>query len=1225
MATRRTSLIAVSAALAALAGGGLYLAKAVTWSTAPELAQAPMNIVSQVAPAFIMGVDNSGSMSTDETLFRTSDGVGHFNSSTSSFFDAAGNPLESGTSVSKHMDGGYNADYYGALRSPEYNRAFFDPATIYTPWMTSTGVPEADVNPAAAAEDPRGAGYGAATPFTTFNFTTYLTTTETWPSGKVVPAGTWVYNNNTCNRAPGSSTTTNSWVQYATEKQLTQSCSIQFRYYPARVYLSLTATPPPGFDTSKRVLVKGAGPLNADMYRYDYIESNFTTDGAAAVQNFANWWTYYGNRNRSMIAAMTHSLSNVNNMRVGYFTINPAPPSGNVTMRDMDVQADKNALYTTMRNLNASGNTPTRRATAYMVKQFTRTDSGAPIKLQCQKNAGMLFTDGYTNDDNSGLTGILNVGNVDGSYPAPYGGGVVSSNTIADYAMYGYVTNLRSDLPAGKVPVPSECSGTPANGTDCNANLHMNFYGVTLGARGAIYDVNAAATADPYANPPSWAATGTMNLNPANVDDIWHAALNSRGEFINAQSPAAVTAAMRRILASVGEGATLAGTIGVKGSRIGSGSMSVEPGYVATNNGTDWYGELTAYTLSTTSTVVSGQTVTTVTETERWEANDRMPAPGDRDIQFGAVSGSSVVAQDFDTANITTLDQVCDGSDPLAVCSVSELASLASVANAVSYLRGDQTLSSLRTRTKVLGDIVNSSPVVSIPTDDYGYAWLDSSYTAYLANKKATNRPLVFVGANDGMFHVFDGRETSAGGKEVYAYIPATSVGHMGNLLYPYNAADEDDQKFQHRYFVDGPVTVGDVRIGGAWKTIAVGTSGAGGKSVFALDVTNPSSPSLLWEVNNLVGSHASSMGYVLGKPVIVPVKNAAGGTVSWKVIFGNGYNSAAQSATLFVVDAGSGAVQTITAAENPVATSYNGLGNISVLDRQYLGNSGPAVDGRDGYADTVYAADQAGAIWKFDLTGSGSVDRGGKPLFVAKDAGGNRQAILGGLTAAPGLGGGVFVYFGSGSFSFVGDQADADAETLYGILDTDTIAAPATTTVTRAGLTGQSTGSQFTSGGHTYLGTTSNAATGQYGWYLDLPSGQRFVGNPSIANGVVFFPVYEPSLSASDDCSTPGDNWLYGLNAFTGAAALSDVRLDSPTGTQPGSGTGAIKLDTNPATSAPIKDVAVLTTPRATPCVAGDPDCNPLPGCYMAVQAPGAPTMYLPRACGRQSWRQVR
>ncbi|WP_162435062.1 pilus assembly protein [Pseudoxanthomonas koreensis] len=1232
MASRRTRLITVSAAVAALAGGyGLYLASAQV--TPPELAQAPMNITNVIPPAFIMAVDNSGSMSTDETLFRTPTGPGYLHNTNRSFFDTSTGSLRQsgGTSITKHMDGGYNADFYGALRNPAYNRAFFNPHSTYLPWRTSTGTLEADSPTNAASEDPRGSGKGAANPFTTYDFTTYLATTENWPNGKVIPEGTWVYNDSTCTRAPGSSTTEYKWIQYATEKALTADCNnVQFRYYPARVYLDTDATPPPGFDISKRVLVKGAGPLGADMYRYDYVASNFTTGGAAAVQNFANWWTYYGNRNRAMIAAMTHSVSDFTKMRIGYFQINTPPASqgdandANVTMRDMGVQGDRDELYKAMRNLNASGNTPTRRATARLVRQFMRTDANAPIKLQCQKNGGMLFTDGYTNDIDS--SGYWNVGDVDGALQEPYGGGVASSNTIADYAMYGYNTNLRTDLTAGMVPVPQACSGSPPNGMDCNKNLHMNFYGVTLGARGTVFDVDMPATNDPYANPPAWGATGTMNTNPANVDDIWHAALNSRGEFINAASPADITEAMRRILASVNEGATPSGTLGVTGARVGAGSLIVEPRYESTNNGTDWYSKLDAIKVS--SDPITGE----VTLVNAWEASARIEAQGAaaRTIRHGVTTTSEVPAVvDFNAANLT-LASLCSAADPLrtVACSTASISALAgggmNINRAVAYLRGSRTDEGiLRTRTSILGDIVNSSPVVTVPTDDYGYrtlgGTLGSTYADYLTSKATTARPLVLFGANDGMFHVVDGRDSGSGGQEDFAYIPATALGHMGNLLFPYVAADKNNQKFEHRYFVDGPVTVSDAFIGGSWKTVAVGTSGAGGRSVFALDITNPSAITVLWEINDRIASKpaiTNNIGYVLGKPVIVPFKNTAG-TVTWKAIFGNGYNSTSQQASLFVVDLATGSTTTIVASETPVP-AYNGLGNVSVVDlkRRNAGNTA-WINGGDGYADTVYSADQNGAVWKFDLL-TNAVALGGSPLFAATNAGGQRQSITGGLTVARGPGGGVMVYFGTGSFAFTGDPLDQGIQSMYGVLDKDVAGAG------RGQLLQQTVGVDAGS----FRETSNNLMTaGKSGWYIDLPAGERFVGYPRIESGMVFFPTYEPSVAQASDCSVAGKNWLYGLNTLSGGAAMTYVRMGSPTGPQPASATGAVALNTGG--TAPVKDVAVLTTPRVGPLAAGasqaEIDAALGAQCSMVVRVAGAPPMYLPRPCGRQSWRQVR
>ncbi|MGO4777279.1 pilus assembly protein, partial [Lysobacter sp. 2RAB21] len=257
----------------------------------------------------------------------------------------------------------------------------------------------------------------------------------------------------------------------------------------------------------------------------------------------------------------------------------------------------------------------------------------------------------------------------------------------------------------------------------------------------------------------------------------------------------------------------------------------------------------------------------------------------------------------------------------------------------------------------VLGDIVNSTPLVTGANDDYGYMALDADklkYEDYLKAKRSSNRkPFVYVGANDGMFHAFDGTS----GSEAFAYIPSTSLGHMGNLLFPYQADYGTDQVFKHRYYVDGPITAQDAYWGSSWKTVVVASVGAGGHGVFALDVTDQSKLDVLWELNDRQSADngGEDVGSVLGDAAVVPVKDASG-TVSWKAVFGNGYGSAKGDAVLFVVDIATGAVKMIRAKESEgtlPTRPKNGLGNIVAIDR-YSGVSDDKT--ADGYADTVYA-----------------------------------------------------------------------------------------------------------------------------------------------------------------------------------------------------------------------------------------------------------------------------
>ncbi|MGO1540480.1 MAG: pilus assembly protein [Luteimonas sp.] len=1267
--SRRLKLT-LAGSLTALAATGYFLYSVFAVQGQGVLAQAPLNSQVQVPASFIMALDDSGSMRF-QTLFPSRDGGALWGGTgnNASFFYASGTeagslrvsdssrqfvhvaPYPAPRQANATND---NAaippiDAFGFSRSHVYNRAYFDPDTPYQPWKDHLGVSWPDATPTAVRVDPN-----TTTPVLDLTVERRNTSSSNAThhafrvrSGMVLPEGMEFNGTPGCglNNPNSKSGSASGWRELT--RDVTASCNVNahIAYFPATFYLPVDYPAPDGFREDRRVLAPNActyswasGSDRCDMYRYEIRPGNYSSTAAydAAIQNFANWFSYYGARNRSMVAAVTNSLATVNNMSVGYFTINNRVA---VNMRDMARTTERKLFYDSIVTLGASGNTPNLQAVDWLGQQFQRTNSGAPVQLACQRNAGMLFTDGFSN-----VAGP-SVGNVDGNMGAPFQDG--HSNTLADIATKYYrdatdggVAPLRSgsDFPSGRVPVPDGCnSENPDPRLNCQSNLHMNFYGITLGARGREFDPENEQ--DPFEEPYiSWPKFESNQRST--IDDIWHATVNTRGDFINATTPAEITAAMRRILATVTGGQSPSGTIALTGARVGTGSLSVVPSYEVDSNGTDWSGELIA---SQAKADPGGQVVSL---TEAWTASERLPAAASRNIRFGAGNQS----HPFNPTYITDFEMLCDTPlSGMSLCHPDEFgpppARLnVTVEQAVAYLRGDisqevRSGGKLRDRKTPIGSIVNSTPVVSAPRDDYGYGSLSgfvaaADYGEYLQYKRDNNNTMVYVGANDGMLHAFDGGMghdgvmTSTGGRERFGFIPQSVLGYMGNLLFPYVEADAGDQKFQHRYFVDGPIAVSDAYYDSSWSTVLVGTTGAGGRSVFALDVaaaSRTSTPSFsdsdyLWEINSLNDSLPSAvranMGNVLGRPVIVPVRS--GGSVSWKAIFGNGYNSDSGKAVLFIVDIDDGppSIRMIEANEHDAPAGTNGLGNIVVLDR-YSGADQDA-PGRDGFADTVYAADQKGAVWRFHL--GDDADEVTTPLFVTQAASGDldyRQPITGGLTAAAGPAGGVMLYFGTGSFSFVHDPADESIQSLYGILDSGL---PGTMTVD--GLLEQTITSTDADDGIRKV--SANVISGQRGWYLDLPAGERFVGYPRLESGIIFMPTYAPS--EMDGCSTQGFNWLFGLNALSGSASLSQVSVGSPTGDSPGEGTGAAALDTGG--TAPVRDVAVMTAPRIGTLAAGsDPDDLEdalATQCSMVVQVAGAPPLYLPRACGRQSWRQL-
>ncbi|MEE5089159.1 PilC/PilY family type IV pilus protein [Xanthomonas euvesicatoria] len=1246
--TAHRKKVVLASALTGAVGLGFFIYTLIAAQGQGVLAQAPMNDQVQTPPAFIMAVDDSGSM-TFQTQFPGQDGQGCWSTARQSFFSAQGtlntedspsvgcgyNHVLPGVRIDENRRGIPPLDSLGFARSAAYNPTYYDPVVKYDPWINNDGnpFPQADlvntrINPLQA-----GATVALASNYMGDDFSSSFRI----QNGMVLPRGTGYkqrFQDNNGNLYFGNEQVTTSDVTWNGGSQ-----TLLIRFWPATFFVPYTS------DTDARPLLAGAAAYDAvqrdrvrnvcgtgcDMWKYTIKATN--TD---ALQNFANWFSFYGNRNRAIIAGMTRSLANVNNMRVGFFRINQNASYDSVNeklpMRNMGTQSEKTALYNSILALPASGGTPNRQAVNAAGIQFQRTDSAAPVQLACQKNAIMLFTDGYSNQDGPSVSNASGDGNMGIPFADAY------DNTMGDIAAKYYNninggSPIRADMPSGLVPVPSSCNTANASvRLDCQKNLHVNFYGITLGARGDLFNPNVVQ--DAYTTPAiyqNWPPR--ENDERSTVDDIWHAATNTRGQYINARTPAEITQAMRRVLSSVTAGSSPSGTLAQSGARIGVGSFSVAPNYEIANEGTDWFGRLTGYTVS-----VNPQTRVAVS-TAAWEASARMPSAAARNV---LVSKAGVVSA-FNETNIS-LSDLCTKSTALypgmSLCTALDLATLgANAATATAYLRGDasgevRSGGRLRDRTTVLGDIVNSTPVISSPLDDYGYGSLPgnpgATYQTYLNTKKASRNYMVYVGANDGMLHGFDGGMNgdgvmaSNGGVERFAYIPSTALGHMGNLLLPYDPANQSDQKFGHRYYVDGPLAVSDTYYGGAWKTSLVGTAGAGGRSVFAMDVTTPTSvtaASRLWEISDLDSSLSAAIraniGFVLGKPVIVPILSS-NGTVTWKAVFGNGYNSASGKAVLFLVDikTGTPTVTMIEAAESGSTVSgSNGLGNIVVVDR--WGGTGQTERVRDGYADTVYAADQKGAIWKFDLRNTTTALT--VPLFTSRTSVENgatyRQPITGGLVASAGENGGVTLFFGTGSFSFQNDPFDTAIQSIYGI--NDVAAGSVTSTITRSNLQANSIA---TSGTSRSLVMGSSVAGGQ-GWYVDLPAGERMVGNPSVASGIVFIPTYVPNPN-SVGCASQGSNWLFGLNTRTGGAALDVARNGSPSGAAFASGTAATSLTTQGTT--PVKDVGVSAIPRLTPSETGGSLPPGGSSCWMVINVAGAQPMYVPYPCGRQSWRQI-
>jgi len=270
-------------------------------------------------------------------------------------------------------------------------------------------------------------------------------------------------------------------------------------------------------------------------------------------------------------------------------------------------------------------------------------------------------------------------------------------------------------------------------------------------------------------------------------------------------------------------------------------------------------------------------------------------------------------------------------------------------------------VTSAETRASLHGDVVHSRPLPVTYGDGSG---------------------VVYYGSNDGMFRAIDG-ET---GKELWALMPYefAQVNFVDRLRfneplikYPGTDMTITPTPITKSYGWDGSIGIAqDLSNTKVW---IYPTMRRGGQMVYALNVTNKSSPSIIWKRGCYAGTCSSgfeNMGQTWSAPVVAPV---AGYTTEKVAFFGGGYDtcedkndkspdcSSPKGASIYAVDAGSGTLL------KRFATDRSVVSEVSVVD----------ING-DGKADYAYVGDTGGNLYRISMV-TRSVS-GGVVTYTALD-----------------------------------------------------------------------------------------------------------------------------------------------------------------------------------------------------------------------------------------------
>ncbi|MGV7210145.1 pilus assembly protein [Oxalobacteraceae bacterium A2-2] len=513
----------------------------------------------------------------------------------------------------------------------------------------------------------------------------------------------------------------------------------------------------------------------------------------------------------------------------------------------------------------------------------------------------------------------------------------------------------------------------------------------------------------------------------------------------------------------------------------------------------------------------------------------------------------------------------------------------------LAWLRGERgdegTL--FRRRTSVLGDAVNGTPVQVASATGAGRG---ADYAAFHA-RAATRRPMLYLGANDGMLHGFDTRD----GSEIYAYVPDALIAALNQLTAP---------DYVHRAYVDGPAFAGEALVDGGWRSMLLSAMGAGAQGLFALDVTDPERIAPRWEFTD---RDDPMMGNVATTPQIARVRVRSGqyrhfavAASGWNNYADDGHRSAAGNGALFLL-----ALDKPPAEGWKLNTNYYRIATPISEPAQANGLSAPAlVADADGVLRYAYAGDLQGNLWRFDFSGSAPWSR--VQLFSARDGDGARQPIAQQPRVVYASGGGYLILFGTGRAIEQADLAGKAQQSFYAIHDT--LAEPPTT-LSRQKLTARLL--RETADGLMVSGPAIEY--GSMGWYVDfLGEGERSIASATVADGQVLFNTLLPG---KDVCGSKSSR-SYAMDALTGLASSYAVATGL---TSPGPGvTGLLHKD---YAAAPLQVGALRSAARRDPT--GKVTQQKIvtltqPGVRTPVTAAASAAIEVTLRSGRLSWREV-
>lgn len=485
------------------------------------------------------------------------------------------------------------------------------------------------------------------------------------------------------------------------------------------------------------------------------------------------------------------------------------------------------------------------------------------------------------------------------------------------------------------------------------------------------------------------------------------------------------------------------------------------------------------------------------------------------------------------------------------------------------------------------GDAMHGVPLVvsyGVEKDAAGKPKVD-------ANGDFIENSYAFISTNGGMLHIINVDD----GKEQAVFMPHETFQKAREFTIDRPGLNDDNTRAL--YGLDGSWTVwrkmaSNAKTGDKPEKVYIyGGMRRGGSSYYALDVTNPASPKLVWQIKAGSGDFAK-LGQTWSTPTMIRVPGPNNTSIP-ALVFGGGYSpndhdgkkqrttGDAMGNAIYVVNAENGNLIWKADGTSSADMKWAVPSDISVVDINL-----------DGVADHFYFGDLGGQVFRVDVKGH---DDYSLELIASLSGGGESDSRR--FFTAPDVGivnNQLYVTIASGHHENPLDKETSDG--LFVLFDKS------------LGSTG-SNAVTLKLNDLTNVGTGSNVVGSSKGWYYLFKDdsgrwGEKAMSSPTIIDGKILLSTYSPEAAKDEDIQNA-------CAVSYGAAYLHVVNL----------GTGAPEAMNKNLVDAPQQRSSVLpmTTPQASPA-----PMITAPGALGLPQPDGAPLNQPDFGFRKMRWDQL-